>query len=168
MGMITKIAACAITPAIMATAPAAAQNIISPPPGTDLTIFGILKNNTPIGVGPGAGGPSNPGCGFTLQGKVISASPGVIRVDNVISCKVFTVPIFFRFDSPTTGTIDRIEATKLAMAFPNLKCGASNVFFTWTNMNDLRVPATDGEVPPGIPACNFEIQFIVTPDVYVL
>lgn len=169
MGIVTKSAASILAASFMVVtiAPAAAQNIISPPPGTDVTILGVLRTYSPFGVGPGAGGPGNPGCPLILEGEVVSATPGVIRVDKVTSCKIFTVPIFFRYTSPATGTIDLLEATGLSYFYPNDKCGATDVFFTWSNPRYMDVPLTDGEVSPGIQACSFEIDFTLMPDIHV-
>ncbi|MGH6615453.1 hypothetical protein [Sphingomonas sp.] len=171
MKKITKIAVLALAPVCMVAIvmPVAAQNIVSPAPGTNITIAGILINNGPPGPGPGAGGPGNPGCPFTLNGKVLSASPGVIQVDSVVSCRVFTVPIFFRFLSATSGKIDRLEATRLSLFSMNEKCGASNIMFSWSNPNHAYVPPTVGNVPslPGFPACSLEIDFYTSSPIIV-
>ncbi|MES2058914.1 MAG: hypothetical protein V4564_23445 [Pseudomonadota bacterium] len=171
MKMITKIAASALAPVFMAAVvtSAAAQNIVSPAPGTNITMVGILINTGPTGPGPGAGGPGNPGCPFILNGKVLSGTPGVIQVDSVTSCKVFTVPIFFRYLSANSGKIDRLEATRLAQFSMNEKCGASNIMFSWTNPDHAYVPPTVGNVPslPGFPACSLEIHFYTSSPVIV-
>ncbi|MGH6615454.1 hypothetical protein [Sphingomonas sp.] len=168
MKMITKIAVSALAPVFMAAAvtPAAAQNIVSPPPGTNIMILGIMTSSG-LGSGPIMGGASNPGCPFTLYGKILTATRGVIQIDTVVSCKVFTVPIFFRFTTATTGKIDRLEAIGLSPLLPTLKCGATNVQYTWTNPQDAHVPQTTGNIPPASGACNFKIDFIFSPGITV-
>ncbi len=54
MRMITGIAASILAPAFMAAAatPAAAQTIVSPPPGTNITMYGTLTSHSILG-GPG-------------------------------------------------------------------------------------------------------------------
>lgn len=170
MRMITKLAASALAPALMAAAmtPAAAQTIVSPPPGTPVTITGRMTLHSPFGILPGPGSPGS-GCPFILNGKILSATPGVIQVDSVVSCQTFTVPMFFRFTTASTGEIDRLEATGLVFgAPPSIKCGADDIFFTWTNPNSMYVPPTDGETSPGVVGCRFEIRFTVSPNITVV
>lgn len=169
MRTITGIAASILALTFMAAAatPAAAQTIVSPPPGTDIAMYGELTIHGPTG-GPGTplAGPGVPGCPLIMDGKILSAAPGVVQVDSVTSCLTFTVPMFFRFNSATTGTIDLLEIG--VPPSPNSKCIAINVPFTWSNPRYLTVPKFTGQVYPGGGTCRMDMKFLLYPDMTVI